>query len=306
LLYLLARLKRHGEAEILLERLSAYPATYSSHWWRYKIEKERGNIERSVLLLEESIRLQNLLVREKICQSVFKAQSNYFKHAVISARQEKTILRQRYILAILLLIVGLSRVTLFFIRKKSLISKEKDKLLLAMDESEKMLGIMKLDFEERFSLIKEESAHQKEKVVELQKMYACLYQRQFSEIGKYYDASFNCNPDKASQKITKQVAAEINLVLSEISVRHGNQSKFEDRINRDADNIIAKIRKDYPRYSEDDIRFICYIVAGFDATTISVLMNMTGENARVRKHRIRMRMLRDAGENAELYGLWFA
>ena len=137
----------------MLERLSAYPATYSSHWWRYKIEKERGNIERSVLLLEESIRLQNLLVREKICQSVFKAQSNYFKHAVISARQEKTILRQRYILAILLLIVGLSRVTLFFIRKKSLISKEKDKLLLAMDESEKMLGIMKLDFEERFSLI---------------------------------------------------------------------------------------------------------------------------------------------------------
>ncbi len=237
---------------------------------------------------------------------VSKTQSDYFKHAMASMRQEKTILRQRYILAILITVIVSSAAIAFLIRRKYLISMEKDRLLLAMDESEKMLGIMKLDFEERFSLIKEESAHQKEKVVELQKMYACLYQRQFSEIGKYYDASFNCNPDKASQKITKQVAAEINLVLSEISVRHGNQSKFEDRINRDADNIIAKIRKDYPRYSEDDIRFICYIVAGFDATTISVLMNMTGENARVRKHRIRMRMLRDAGENAELYGLWFA
>ena len=169
---------------------------------------------------------------------------------------------------------------------------ENDQLLLAMDESEKMLGIMKLDFENKYSVIKEESAVQKRKVMELQKMYAGLYQRQFSEIGKHYDASFNCNPDKASQRITKQVAAEINLILSEISVQYRNQSKFEGRINRDADNIIAKIRKDYPRYSEDDIRLICYIVAGFDATTISVLMNITSENARVKKHRIRGRLSR--------------
>ena len=83
------------------------------------------------------------------------------------------------------------------------------------------------------------------------------------------------------------------------------QTKFESRINRDADNIIAKIRKDYPKYSEDDIRFICYIIAGFDTTTISVLMDISGENARVKKHRIRSRMLRDNGENAALYKIWF-
>ena len=221
-------------------------------------------------------------------------------------QHEKTILRQRYILAILLLIVGLSCVTLFFIRKRSLISKERDKLLLAMDESEKMLDAIKLELEDKYSLIEKENAALKKKVAELQKKYVNLYQKQFLEVGKYYDASFNCNPDRASQKIIRHVAAEINIVLSEISVQHRNRSKFESRINSDADNIIAKIRKDYPRYSEDNIRFICYVVAGFDATTISVLMKMTGESVRVRKHRIRMRLLRDAGENAELYGLWFA
>ena len=58
------------------------------------------------------------------------------------------------------------------------------------------------------------------------------------------------------------------------------------------------------KYSDDDIRLICYLVAGFDATTISVLMNITGENARVKKHRIRGRLLRDKGENSALYRLW--
>lgn len=302
--YLLTILKRHQESEILLEQLSAYPDTYTSNWWRYKIEKDKGNLEKAESLLEESIQLQNLLVREKIAQSVFKSQSEYFKHALLSTRQEKTILRQRYILAIFLLVLVLSFITFLLLRKKSLMSKENDRLLLAMDESEKMLGIMKLDFENKYSVMEEESAAQKKKVIELQRMYAGLYQKQFSEIGKYYDASYPGNPDKASQKITKQVTAEINNILSELSARSRNQSKFEARINRDADNIIAKIRKDYPRYSEDDILLICYIVAGFDATTISVLMNITGENARVKKHRIRGRLLCDNGDNAELYRIW--
>ena len=211
-------------------------------------------------------------------------------------QHDKTILRRRYILVILFLIIVLSVIIFSFLRKRRLI----------YQENEKMLDAIKLELEDKYSLIEKENAALKKKVAELQKKYVNLYQKQFLEVGKYYDASFNCNPDRASQKIIRHVAAEINIVLSEISVQHRNRSKFESRINSDADNIIAKIRKDYPRYSEDNIRFICYVVAGFDATTISVLMKMTGESVRVRKHRIRMRLLRDAGENAELYGLWFA
>lgn len=302
--YLLARVKRYRESDALLKHLSAYPATYSSNWWSYKIEKDKGNFEKADSLLEESIQMQNLLVRKKISQSVFKSQSDHFRHAMLSARQEKTILRQRCFMAILSLILALAFITFLFMRKKRLMSEENDRLLLAMDESEKMLGIMKLDFENKYSVMEAEGAARKKKVMELQKMYAGLYQRQFSDIGKCYDSSCSDNPDTAAQKITRQVSAEIGKILSEISVQSGKQSKFEARINRDADNIIAKIRKDYPRYSEDDIRLICYIVAGFDATTISVLMNITGENARVKKHRIRGRLLRDTGTNAELYRIW--
>ena len=302
--YLLHRVQRYQESENLLNQLAAYPATYTSTWWRYKTEKDKGNYEEAESLLEESIQMQNLVVREKIAQSIFKSQSEFFKHAAHSAQQKKTIQRQRYLVTILFLLLVLSLITFLYLRKKSSMSRENARLLLAMDESEKMLDIMKTDFEKKYADIEEEKAAQKKKMLELQKMYAGLYQKQFYEIGKYYDTSYLDNPDKASQKITKHVATKIKSILSELSAQSTKQSKFEARINRDADNIIAKIRADYPRFSEDDIRFICYIVAGFDATTISVLMNITGENARVKKHRIRTRILHDTGDNAPLYLIW--
>ena len=302
--YLLSKLNRYQEADKLLEQLSAFPTTYISTWWRYKIEKLKCNHEEAENLLEESIALQDQQIWDKVTKSVFKSQTDYYKHAMLSARQEKIILRQRFTMVFLLMVVLLSFALLLFLRKKRMMDRENDRLLLAMEESEKMLGVMKLDFEQKYYAIQEESVAQRKKVLELQKMYAGLYQKQFSEIGKNYDASYLNNPDRTSQKISKQVASEISNILSEISAQSSNHTEFEARINRDADNIIAKIRIDYPRYSDDDIRLICYLVAGFDATTISVLMNITGENARVKKHRIRGRLLRDKGENSELYRLW--
>ena len=57
-------------------------------------------------------------------------------------------------------------------------------------------------------------------------------------------------------------------------------------------------------FSESDIRFICYMVAGFDATTISVLMNISTDNVRVKRSRIRHRILSNEGPNAALYRVW--
>ena len=173
------RVQRYQESENLLNQLAAYPATYTSTWWRYKTEKDKGNYEEAESLLEESIQMQNLIVREKIAQSIFKSQSEFFKHAAHSAQQKKTIQRQRYLVTILFLLLVLSLITFLYLRKKSSMSRENARLLLAMDESEKMLDIMKTDFEKKYADIEEEKAAQKKKMLELQKMYAGLYQKQF-------------------------------------------------------------------------------------------------------------------------------
>ena len=300
--YVLSRLGECNKAESILHSLAVYPDTYTSLWWRYKIELEKGNYKEAEELLEASIELQNLEVREKLTQSVFKSQSEYYRYAMLSTKQKQTILHQRFLLVSALFVLVLSAFVLIYKRRKRIFQDEKEKLLLALEESENMLQIISDDSRQ---LLEEEHESHREKVLELQKMYASLYQKQFSAIGRYYDASYLGNPERASQKMVRNVTSEINSILAEISTLSNDQHKFEERINKDADNIIAKIRSDYPKFTESDIRFICYIVVGFDATTISVLMNITGENARVKRYRIRHRLLNNSGPNAGLYRIWF-
>lgn len=311
--YIQTRLGEEKKADSLLQALSLYPDSYTSYWWRYKIEQEKGNYKEAESLLESSIQLQNLVVRNIISQTVFKSLSEYYKFTALTARQEQTIFLQRSIITMALLILVFVFTLFMYGRRKRCLLAENEKLHLAVEESERMLRVMKTDadhmraeHEETLNRIEEQKISHGEKVLNLQKMYATLYQKQFSEIGRYYDASYLGNPETASQSIVKNVAAEVDSILSEISAQSGKQCKFEERINRDAEDIIAKIRGDYPKYSEDDIRFICYVVAGFDATTISVLMNISCENARVKRYRIRHRLLADKGPNADLYKIWFS
>lgn len=310
--YVLMRLGKKKTADSVIKSLSQYPDTFRSYWWKYKIEQEKGNNKAAELFLESSIQMQNLIVRDKISQSVFKSLSDYYRLSMLSSEQEKTILRQQYIIGITVVALVLSILILIYRKRKRLLQKEKEELLLVVEESEKMVRILKNDAnqlrsenEEVISTIEKQNSSHRKKVSELQRMYASLYQKQFSEIGRYYDASYLGNPERLSQRIIKNVSSEVNCILDEITSQKGGQHKFEARINRDADNIILKIRNDYPKYSEDDIRFICYVVAGFDATTISVLMNISGENARVKRYRIRHRLLNDKGPNSWLYKIWF-
>ena len=73
-------------------------------------------------------------------------------------------------------------------------------MLLTIAESEDMLKLMSNDaqllqseHEELVSQFRNEQASHKEMVLALQRMYAGLYQKQFSDIGRYYDATYLCD-----------------------------------------------------------------------------------------------------------------
>lgn len=296
--YVLARLGETAASDAVLQSLSAYPDSYTSYWWHYKIEQEKGNHREADSLLESSLQLQDDVIRDKIRQSVFKSQSDHYRYAMLAERREHTILHQRYLLMTVFLLLVISAIVLISRRRKHLMMRDREKMLLAVGESERLLQMTRTDADTK-------CAEQEMKMLDLQRMYVNLYQKQFMEIGRYYDASYFRGSEKVTQKIVKSIAPRIDDIIAEMTSQSGNQYKFEERINMDADDIVTKIRSDYPRYSEDDIRFICYLIAGFDATTISVLMNITGDNARVKRCRIRHRLLSDSGPNASLYRAWF-
>ena len=309
--YLLLLAGKESEAENILSQLSNREANGKTMEIRYRIAECKGQNEEALALLKSMLSHQNDVVKKKLAQSVFKAQSDYYRLTAEVSEQKSTIANQR---SVIILIAGLMMAGLLYIvfmKRKTALIREKDRLAQAVEESEKLLETVrnraKQEKEERDKDIFDLKSHnerERDKIKELREMYVALYQKRFSEIGKYYDAALSHRLESIKEKAYHDVISSTQALFEEIASGSEGQKKFEARINADLDDIVSKIRSDFPKLKDDDIRFICYLIVGFDTSTISFLMDISKENVRVKKHRLREKLNGYAGPNETLYRLF--
>ena len=79
-------------------------------------------------------------------------------------------------------------------------------------------------------------------------------------------------------------------MIDNLSVDDSLHSELEDQINKELNNILVHLREDIPSLSQDDIRFICYCIIGFDGTLISTILNMSTSNVYTKKSRLRVKI----------------
>lgn len=309
--YLLLLAGKESEAENILSQLSNREANGKTMEIRYRIAECKGQNEEALALLKSMLSHQNDVVKKKLAQSVFKAQSDYYRLTAEVSEQKSTISNQR---RIIILIAGLMMAGLLYIvfmKRKTALIREKDRLAQAVEESERLLETVrnraKQEKEERdkdiFDL-KSRNERERDKIKELRDMYVTLYQKRFCEIGKYYDAASSHRLESIKEKAYHDVISSTQALFEEIASGSEGQKKFEARINADLDDIVSKIRSDFPKLKDEDIRFICYLIVGFDTSTISFLMDISKENVRVKKHRLREKLNGYAGPNETLYRLF--
>lgn len=309
--YLLLLAGKESEAENILSQLSNREANGKTMEIRYRIAECKGQNEEALALLKSMLSHQNDVVKKKLAQSVFKAQSDYYRLTAEVSEQKSTIANQR---SVIILIAGLMMAGLLYIvfmKRKTALIREKDRLAQAVEESEKLLETVrnraKQEKEERdkdiFDL-KSRNERERDKIKELRDMYVYLYQKRFYEIGKYYDAASSHRLESIKEKAYHDVISSTQALFEEIASGSEGQKKFEARINADLDDIVSKIRSDFPKLKDDDIRFICYLIVGFDTSTISFLMDISKENVRVKKHRLREKLNGYSGPNETLYRLF--
>lgn len=309
--YLLLLAGKESEAENILSQLSNREANGKTMEIRYRIAECKGQNEEALALLKSMLSHQNDVVKKKLAQSVFKAQSDNYRLTAEVSEQKSTIANQR---SVIILIAGLMMAGLLYIvfmKRKTALIREKDRLAQAVEESEKLLETVrnraKQEKEERDKDIFDLKSHnerERDKIKELREMYVALYQKRFSEIGKYYDAASSHRLESIKEKAYHDVISSTQALFEEIASGSEGQKKFEARINADLDDIVSKIRSDFPKLKDDDIRFICYLIVGFDTSTISFLMDISKENVRVKKHRLREKLNGYAGPNETLYRLF--
>lgn len=309
--YLLLLIGEKVTAENILSQLSESEESVETMEIRYRIAKYEEHDKEALTLLKGLLLYQNDVVKKQLAQSVFKAQSDYYRLTAEVSEQKSTIANQR---SVIILIAGLMMAGLLYIvfmKRKTALIREKDRLAQAVEESEKLLETVrnraKQEKEERDKDIFDLKSHnerERDKIKELREMYVALYQKRFSEIGKYYDAASSHRLESIKEKAYHDVISSTQALFEEIASGSEGQKKFEARISADLDDIVSKIRSDFPKLKDDDIRFICYLIVGFDTSTISFLMDISKENVRVKKHRLREKLNGYAGPNETLYRLF--
>ena len=309
--YLLLLIGEKVTAENILSQLSESEESVETMEIRYRIAEYEENDEEALTLLKSLLSYQNDVVKKQLAQSVFKAQSDYYRLNAEVSEQKSTIANQR---SIIFLIVGLMIVGslyIAFMKRKIALSREKERLTQAVEESERLLETVmnraKQEKEERDKNIfdlKSLNEREQDKIKELRDMYVTLYQKRFCEIGKYYDAASSHRLESIKEKAYHDVISSTQALFEEIASGSEGQKKFEARINADLDDIVSKIRSDFPKLKDEDIRFICYLIVGFDTSTISFLMDISKENVRVKKHRLREKLNGYSGPNENLYRLF--
>lgn len=309
--YLLLLIGNKSTAENILSQLSEIDESVETMEIRYRIAKYEEHDKEALTLLKGLLLYQNDVVKKQLAQSVFKAQSDYYRLTAEVSEQKSTIANQRSVIILIASLMMAGLLYIVFMKRKTALIREKDRLAQAVEESEKLLETVrnraKQEKEERdkdiFDL-KSRNERERDKIKELRDMYVSLYQKRFYEIGKYYDAASSHRLESIKEKAYHDVISSTQALFEEIASGSEGQKKFEARINADLDDIVSKIRSDFPKLKDDDIRFICYLIVGFDTSTISFLMDISKENVRVKKHRLREKLNGYAGPNETLYRLF--
>ena len=309
--YLLLLIGNKSTAENILSQLSEIDESVETMEIRYRIAKYEEHDKEALTLLKGLLLYQNDVVKKQLAQSVFKAQSDYYRLTAEVSEQKSTIANQRSVIILIASLMMAGLLYIVFMKRKTALIREKDRLAQAVEESERLLETVrnraKQEKEERdkdiFDL-KSRNERERDKIKKLRDMYVSLYQKRFYEIGKYYDAASSHRLESIKEKAYHDVISSTQALFEEIASGSEGQKKFEARINADLDDIVSKIRSDFPKLKDDDIRFICYLIVGFDTSTISFLMDISKEIVRVKKHRFREKLNGYSGPNETLYRLF--
>jgi len=194
-------------------------------------------------------------------------------------------------------------IALLIERKRQSAIRENERLLSYVEDTSKILQDTKTAFQKKeksyfdqIKTLKQLSKNDLDRLnaitFELRQSYVCLFRKQFEQISSLIDPNTPASGRTAHKLLYKSVDD-----LMECLSNPSSQKRLEDKINSELSDIITSIRKDLPKLSDDDIRFICYMIMGFDNTSLSVLMNISRENARVKRHRLKAKIISYYGEN---------
>lgn len=265
----------------------------TSALWKYYIYREQKQYEKALLELETGCHYQDSIVVKLLHNSLSITQRDYFetKSSLLAIEKEN----QRIIKIIFILISILVVITLFIIIRY--IKKRHQQMEEEMASLQYEASCRNKELERIIIFSNEELDRKKAMITELRQSYIQKYKLQFKRLedlgAEYWQAERSRDKNRIYGKVKE--------IISEIETTSNKNSEFEKRINLGLDDVMSKLRHDFPSFKEDDYRLLSYMIVGFEAKTIATLMDITPGSVYTRKSRMKDKILSASTENAELY-----
>lgn len=238
----------------------------------FQIELASGNSEEAANSINEYIWLSDSISRMVVSQSAIAAEAKYYKEqTAFESYRLKVRTYFEYIVG--LLIFGVVVFLIYYYRERMKRKQQQiERYILAVES-----------IRESKNRILENLATKEGLEVQLKE----LVMSRFEFLDQLGRAFYERNNTKAQQEaIYKQVKNFFTNLTSNPSTK----KELEKIVNTVNDNIIDKLRMQFPKFKPADIDLLCYIYAGFSAQIISVITGDSVSNIYNRKSRLKARI----------------
>ncbi|MBQ7773332.1 MAG: hypothetical protein IJ383_04640 [Bacteroidales bacterium] len=284
--YALSLQGRRDESDAIINSIKG-KQTVELDFWLFLISYNNSKYKEAIDYLNNSYIQLDKEIESSLINTVDKSLKEFYKEQeYLSQIKSKT-----KIYALIILLFGLiaisSLIVLILVRHNNKQKKVVQRYLKYSEIASKQL--------DRYET---ELTSQDAKIENLQKLYAQTYKKQFKVIGELCLTYLT----KINRKDIKDVIfRKVESMIDNLSIYDNLHSELEVQINKELNNIIKHLREDIPSLSQDDIRFICYCIIGFDAVLISTILNLSTSNVYTKKSRIRAKIVNLTSSHKDLY-----
>ena len=268
--YSLYRIGKNAEANKLIKGIKVSDEMIAN-FWKSRISAYLNDYQTAYTYDKLTNKNQNKVIENLLTESLATYQRDYYRTQLESS-EYKIKTRTIGLIAIIILTTLLSIIIfLLIIRYVKKQQEEKDRLFEYAEEIKRQLN----------------DAEQNKDYSELKRKYLSLYKSRFETIGTLTDQYYQ---SEGRTDFESLMFKKVTSLINEVKNDSKNRKVFEAMLDNDLDGIMTNIRNEMPKLKELDFSIFSYLIVGFDATTISRLLDISVNNIYAHKRRLRIKI----------------
>lgn len=267
--YLLNSIGKTEEAVSLLKKLgtSDYKDDYYYYYWKHAIEKKGGDYTSAYYSLWHAMQLRDSIINKAYDLSAANSERAFLEQREIENRlrlQNHKLVEGIILFVCLTMALAIISLFLLSLKKKKEREQEKERYNIMIDALNQQL-------------LEKDNDNNRCKA-------------KFALLADIYDEVYRFS--KGGSDTSDHFYRVLQNKIGDLRSNNAAQAQFEKLLDAETDGIMTRFRKAFPLLTESELRMASYYFAGFDNTTVMLIMDISSlENTRMKKSRLKHKIL---------------